>query len=60
LTVDLDNAKAEAKSEVISDVIEILNDAYRKCDTKDIKTILVIVNAITELKKKYTEENEKT
>lgn len=47
--------RAEVAREVISDVIEILNDAYRKCDNKEIKTILVIVNAITELKKKYTE-----
>lgn len=58
LTVDLDNAKAEAARELISDVIEILNDEYRKCDTKEIKTILVIVNAITELKKKYIPQND--
>lgn len=57
LRVDLDNAKVECSMGLISDVIEILNDEYRKCDTKEIKTILVIVNAITELKKKYIPQN---
>lgn len=50
--------KSEVSREVFSDVVDVLNDAYTKCNTQDVKTILVIVHAIIKLKKKYTEVKE--
>lgn len=45
--------RTEVQKEVLCDVIEVLNNKFRKCDKDEVETVLDISRAVFELKKKY-------